>query len=150
MGIIQSGTTHAGASSGPSIASFQDISLSKFIDKASPQLITHIANGKHIKEGTLFVTADTGLAQPVLVSKLKLEDIIVSSLSVSSSSNDQPAENTTLNFSKFTITNYTINNDPYSATKSHYSNMLLLLFPIYLMNFGSIWVELIKYLLHNG
>ena len=100
-----------GASSGPSIASFQDISLSKFIDKASPQLITHIANGKHIKEGTLFVTADTGLAQPVLVSKLKLEDIIVSSLSVSSSSNDQPAENTTLNFSKFTITNYTINND---------------------------------------
>ena len=110
-GLSNSSTTHVSSGFGDGKASFQDISLTKFIDKASPKLITRIANGVHIKEGTLFVTADVGQATQVLVTELKLEDIIVSSLSVSSSSNDQPAENTTLNFSKFTITNNTIKPD---------------------------------------
>ena len=54
-GMSQSGTTHIGGGGGAGKANFQDLSVTKWVDKASPLLMQKLANGQHIKEATLVV-----------------------------------------------------------------------------------------------
>lgn len=98
-GESNSGTSHLGGGGGAGKVNVQDISITKFIDKASAKLGLYCANGKHIKEGTL-VVRKAG-EKPLEYLKIKMTDILVSSYSTGGSGGeDRLTENVSLNFSK--------------------------------------------------
>ena len=108
-GLSNSGTTHIGSGSGAGKANFNDISITKYLDNASGTLYTNIAKGDRIAKGTLSVTTNGAAGGQVLIAKYDLEDILVSSASTGgSSAEDRLTENVTLNFSKFTITTWSL------------------------------------------
>ena len=74
-GASQSGTTHGGSGSGAGKVSIQDLSITKYLDKSSPTLFQHCANGKHIKKGTL-ILRKAG-EKPLEYLTIEFEDIIV-------------------------------------------------------------------------
>jgi type VI secretion system secreted protein Hcp len=53
--MSQSGTTHMGGGGGAGKVNVQDLSLTKYVDKASPNLVMATCNGKHYKEALLTV-----------------------------------------------------------------------------------------------
>ncbi len=99
-GGSQGGTTHMGGGGGSGKVSVQDLSVTKYTDKASGTLFLFMCNGKHIKNGIL-VVRKAG-EKPLEYIKLTLEDVIVTGLSEGGSGGeDRLTENLTLNFSKF-------------------------------------------------
>ncbi len=98
-GCSQSGTMHHGGGGGAGKANFQDISVTKWIDKASPILMTNVACGDHIPEGTLIVRKAG--SKPLEYIKITMTDILVTSVSTGGSGGeDRLTENVTLNFAK--------------------------------------------------
>ena len=99
--MSNSGTTHAGAG-GAGKANFQDISVTKFIDKASPDLMQHTANGKIYPKPELLAhkpCVECKADEPYYT--LRIENILVSSVSTGGSGGeDRLTENVSLNFSK--------------------------------------------------
>lgn len=99
FGVSQSGSTHMGSGSGSGKAMFQDMSFTKWIDKASMPLMLFCANGKHIPEALL--TIRKAGEKPLEYYKVKMENLIVSSVSTGGSGGeDRLTENVTLNFAK--------------------------------------------------
>ena len=97
-GLSQSGTTHLGSGGGAGKASFQDLSVTKYVDRSSMTLVEHVATGKHIAKAKLFVRKAGGT--PLEYIKIEMEDIIVTSVSTGGSGGeDRLTENVTLNFS---------------------------------------------------
>jgi type VI secretion system secreted protein Hcp len=102
-GMTQSGSTHMGTGGGSGKVNVQDISFTKYIDKASPMLMTTCATGKHFKSADLVVRKAGGKA-PVEYLKIHIEDIIVSSISTGGSGGeDRLTENVTLNFGRYKL-----------------------------------------------
>ena len=100
-GATQSGTTHMGGGSGSGKAYFQDLSLTKYVDKSTPVLLQHVSTGKHIANGTMYVRKAAG-DSPLEYIKLEMKDIIVTSVSSGGSgSDDRITENVTLNFGEY-------------------------------------------------
>ncbi|MCR9108570.1 type VI secretion system tube protein Hcp [Marivita sp. XM-24bin2] len=98
-GCSQSGTMHFGGGGGAGKANFQDISVTKWIDKASPILMTNVATGDHIAEGTLIVRKAG--AKPLEYIKITMTDILVTSVSTGGSGGeDRLTENVSLNFAQ--------------------------------------------------
>lgn len=96
-GMSQSGTTHAGPGAGAGKVNVQDLSLTKWVDKASPKLQLFCCNGKHIKEA-LLVVRKAG-EHPLEYIKITMSDIIISSVSTGGSGGeDRLTENVALNF----------------------------------------------------
>ena len=101
-GMSQSGTTHMGSGGGSGKVSVQDISLTKYLDKASPTLQKFCANGKHIKKGTL--TVRKAGEHPLEYLKIDIEEIIVTSISTGGSGGeDRLTENVSLNFAEVKV-----------------------------------------------
>ncbi len=101
-GASQSGTTHAGAGRGQGKAEFQDLSLTKFVDSSSEDLLKAVAKGINFKKVTL-VVRNAG-NNPVDSITYIFENVIVTSISTGGSGGeDRLTENVTLNFSKFTF-----------------------------------------------
>jgi type VI secretion system secreted protein Hcp len=102
-GMTQSGTTHMGSGGGSGKVSVQDLSITKFLDAATPTLQLFCANGKHIRTGTL--TVRKAGENPLEYLKIDLKEIIVTSVSTGGSgSQDQLTENISLNFVQFHTT----------------------------------------------
>jgi type VI secretion system secreted protein Hcp len=100
-GASQSGTTHMGGGSGSGKAYFQDLNITKYVDKSTPVLLQYLSTGKHIAKGTLFVRKAAG-DSPVEYIKVEIKDIIVSNLSTGGSgSDDRITESCTLNFGEY-------------------------------------------------
>jgi type VI secretion system secreted protein Hcp len=98
-GISQSGSFHVGAGGGAGKASFQDISVTKWVDKASSSLMRMCATGEHIPKGQLTVRKAGKQALEYII--MKLEKIMVTSVSTGGSGGeDRLTENVTLNFAK--------------------------------------------------
>ena len=98
-GLSQSGTTHMGGGGGAGKVNVQDISVTKWVDKASPNLMKYCCNGKHFKEALL--TVRKAGEKPLEYIKIKLNDLIISSVSTGGSGGeDRLTENVTLNFGK--------------------------------------------------
>lgn len=98
-GISQSGNTHLGGGSGAGKASFQDLSVTSYYDKATPLLMNHCSSGKHIKEATLVVRKAGGKQEEFI--NYKMSDIIVTSVSTGGSGGeDRLTINFSLNFAK--------------------------------------------------
>ncbi len=101
-GLSNSGTTHIGSGSGAGKANFQDISVTKYIDKASCALMFACASGEHIPEAKLTVRKAGGTPVEYLV--ITLTNVLVSSYSTGGSGGeDRLTENVSLNFGKAAI-----------------------------------------------
>jgi len=99
-GASQSGTTHMGGGGGAGKANFQDVSVTKYIDKSSFNLLKHVATGKHIPKANL--TVRKAGADPLEYVKLLMEEVMITSVSTGGSGGeDRLTENVTLNFAKF-------------------------------------------------
>lgn len=101
--LSQSGTTHQGSGSGGGKATFQDLSVTKWTDKATITLVDHTATGKHIDNGKLTVRKAGG-EDPLEYLTIELKNIIITNVSLGGAGGeDRLTENVTLNFGEFKI-----------------------------------------------
>jgi type VI secretion system secreted protein Hcp len=99
-GMAQSGTTHMGPGGGSGKVQVHDLSFTKYVDSASPQLMLFCSNGKHLKEAKLFIRRAAGEKEGGLeYLKITMNEIIITSLSTGGSGGeDRFTEHVTLNF----------------------------------------------------
>ncbi len=99
-GASQSGSTHMGGGGGSGKVNVNDISITKYVDKASPNLLKFCCTGKHFKQAVL--TVRKAGDKPVEYIKVTMKEIIISSISTGGSGGeDKLTENVTLNFADF-------------------------------------------------
>ncbi len=104
-GLAQSGTTHMGPGAGSGKVAVQDITFTKYCDRATTNILKYCSNGKHIPQALLTIRKAGGDA-PVEYFKLQMTDLIVSSYATGGSADglDRLQETVTLNFRKYTVT----------------------------------------------
>lgn len=101
-GMTQSGSMHVGGGGGSGKVNVQDISLTKYVDKASTNLMRACCNGEHLSEATL--TVRKAGKNPLDYVKIKMSPVLVTSLSTGGSGGeDRLTENVTLNFAKMEV-----------------------------------------------
>ncbi len=101
-GMSQSGSFHVGGGGGSGKANFQDISITKYIDSASPILMVYVANGDHFEKARLIVRKAG--KKPLEYMIIEMEKVMITSLSTSGSGGeDRLTENISLNFAKVNV-----------------------------------------------
>lgn len=101
-GLSNSGNTHIGGGGGAGKVNVNDFSFTKYLDKASPNLVQYCSSGKHFPSADLVVrkAGDT----PLEFLKMTFEDVLITSVSTGGSEGeDRPTESVTLNFAKFKV-----------------------------------------------
>jgi type VI secretion system secreted protein Hcp len=103
-GMSQSGTTHLGPGGGSGKVNVQDLTLTKYVDMATHDLLKVCASGKHIADGELIVRKAG--ATPLEYFKIEMTGIMISSYSTGGSGDgmDRVMETVTLNFAKYKVT----------------------------------------------
>lgn len=105
-GLSNSGTFHQGGGGGAGKGSFQDISITKYIDAASATLMLYCANGDHVDKGKLIVRKSG--KNPLEYIIVELEQVLVTSYSTGGSGGEERlTENVSLNFAKVKVTYWT-------------------------------------------
>jgi len=98
-GMSQSGSFHGGGGGGAGKVNVQDLSFTKWVDKASPVLMKMCCNGKEYKDALL--TVRKAGEKPLEYMKIKMEKVMITSISTGGSGGeDKLTENVTLNFAK--------------------------------------------------
>ena len=98
-GVSNSGTAHIGGGAGAGKANFQDISVTKYIDKSTPTLFQHAAKGMHIDEAKLVVRKAGGTAVEYVV--ITMNECLITAVSTGGSGGeDRLTENISINFAK--------------------------------------------------
>lgn len=98
-GMSQAGSFHTGGGGGAGKANFQDLSFTKWLDKASPALMIALAKGSHIPEVKL-TCRKAGEGQQKYI-EYTLKKVMVSSVSTGGSGGeDRLTESVTLNFAE--------------------------------------------------
>ncbi len=101
-GMSQSGSMHVGTGGGAGKVSVQDISLTKYIDKSTPNLIKTCCTGKHYPEAK--ITVRKAGDKPVEYYIITMTDVLVTSVSTGGSGGeDRLTENVSLNFAKVKV-----------------------------------------------
>ena len=101
-GMSNAGSAHAGGGAGAGKVNVQDLTFTKWVDKATPKLALACCSGKHFKDATL-VVRKAG-EKPVEYLKIKMDKVFISSISTGGSGGeDRLTENVTLNFSKVSL-----------------------------------------------
>lgn len=96
-GMSQSGTMHSGGGGGAGKVSVQDLSITKWIDKSSTELMLQTCTGEHFDNAVLTVRKAGGEALEYLV--ITMEKVMVTSISTGGSGGeDRLTENISLNF----------------------------------------------------
>lgn len=96
-GVSQSGSFHVGGGGGAGKANFQDISVTKWLDKSSPILMLYCANGDHFDKATL--TVRKAGKKPLEYLIITMKKVLVTSVSTGGSGGeDRLTENVSLNF----------------------------------------------------
>jgi type VI secretion system secreted protein Hcp len=104
-GMSQSGTTHTGGGGGAGKASFQDVSVTKYVDSSSSAIMGALAKGSHIDKCVLLVRK-AGEGQQKYI-EITMETVLVTSVSTGGSGGeDRLTENITLNFAKVKFENF--------------------------------------------
>src|SRR6516225_2129235 len=113
-GLSNSGSAHVGGGAGAGKVNVQDLSITKYLDAASPKLMLSCCNGHHYDEATL-VVRKAGGDNPVEYLKIKLQEVLISAVSTGGSGGeDRLTENVVLNFAKFNV-DYTPQDDKGAA-----------------------------------
>lgn len=103
-GMAQSANMHSGSAGGGGggRADVHDLTLTKWIDKATPNLMLGLCKGKIFPEAVLTVRRPGGEQQPYLT--ITMTNVLVKSLITGGSGgDDRLTENMTLNFEKFKV-----------------------------------------------
>lgn len=99
-GMSQSGTTHMGGGGGAGKVNVQDITLTKYVDAASPALLLGCCKGTHLEQAVLVVRKAGD--SPLEYVRITMKEVIVSNLSTGGSgTQDRLTESVTLNFAEF-------------------------------------------------
>lgn len=97
-GMSQSGTMHIGTGGGGGKVAIQDLSLTKFIDRASTGLLTACSKGSQYPEAVLTVRKAGG-DSPLEYVIITMQGVIITSVSTGGSGGeDRLTENVSLNF----------------------------------------------------
>ena len=105
-GMSQSGTTHTGSGGGAGKVNVQDLSVSKYYDKASPNLQKACATGQHLDKAVLICRKAGG--DQIDYIKMTMENCLITAVSTGGSGGEERfTENVTINFSKFKM-EYTV------------------------------------------
>ena len=113
-GMSQSGTTHVGTGSGSGKVAVRDLTITKYVDKATPNLMKTCCNGTHYPEALLTVRKAGGGA-PVEYYTLKMYPVMITNIeSGGSGDQDRLTETVTLNFGKMEV-DYTPQKDDGTA-----------------------------------
>lgn len=117
-GLTQSGTTHLGKGGGGGKVNVSDITLTKYVDRATIDLIKRSTTGEHIADGELIVRKSGGSA-PVEYYKMKLKHIMITSYNTGGQKDglDRMQETVSLNFREFEV-EYTMQEEDGSAGPS--------------------------------
>lgn len=100
--MTNSSTTHMGGSGGTGRVSFEDLSLTKYLDKSSPKLMLKCSDGSHIATATLVVRKSGDRSLEYLV--ITMTNVIVTKVSIGGSDGENRlTENITLNFSEVEV-----------------------------------------------
>jgi type VI secretion system secreted protein Hcp len=101
-GLSQSGSFHGGGGGGAGKANFQDISVTKWIDEASPILMLYCANGDHFEEAKL--TVRKAGKKPLEYLIIEMKKVLITSVSTGGSGGeDKLTENVSLNFAECSV-----------------------------------------------
>jgi type VI secretion system secreted protein Hcp len=101
-GASQSGSAHVGGGAGAGKVNVNDLSFTKWVDKASPVLMKHVCTGQHIAECKLVVRKAGG--SPIEYIIITMKEVLITSLSTGGSGGeDRLTENVTLNFAMFQL-----------------------------------------------
>ena len=96
-GMSNSGSAHMGGGAGAGKVNVQDLSFTKYIDKASPDLMLACCNGKHYD--TALLTVRKAGEKPLEYLKITMTELMITSVSTGGSGGeDRLTENVTLNF----------------------------------------------------
>ena len=98
-GMSNSGTFHTGGGGGAGKANFQDISVTKWVDNASAELMKYCANGDHFATAKLIVRKAGKTPLEYIV--IEMEKVMITSVSTGGSGGEeQLTENISLNFAE--------------------------------------------------
>jgi len=98
-GLTQTGTAQLGTGGGAGKVHVNDLTFTKYVDKASPILLKQCCSGKHMSAAALVVRKAGGT--PLEYLKITMEDLLVAAVSHGGSGgDDRLTENVTLNFAR--------------------------------------------------
>ncbi len=103
-GMTQAGTFHTGGGGGSGKVNIKDMIVHKFIDIASPTLMLHCSNGRHIPEAVLVVRKSGEV--PLEYVTITMRKVMVTGLESGreySDDLDQITEKLTLNFAEVEV-----------------------------------------------
>ena len=102
-GASQSGSFHVGGGGGAGKVNIQDLSITKWVDSSSADLLKACSKGTHIPKALL--TVRKAGDKPLEYIKILMEKVMVTSVSTGGSGGeDRLTENVTLNFAKVDFT----------------------------------------------
>jgi type VI secretion system secreted protein Hcp len=101
-GLTNSGAGAAGGGGGSGKASFQELTFTHKIDKASPALMKGCATGQHMKEVLLSGRRKAGKGQPDFLI-IKMSDVIITAVQDGVSEEGSELEHVTLAFAKIDL-----------------------------------------------
>jgi type VI secretion system secreted protein Hcp len=98
-GLSNSGTFHTGGGGGAGKANFQDISVTKWVDNASAELMKYCASGDHFATAKLIVRKAGKTPLEYIV--IEMTKVMITSVSTGGSGGEeQLTENISLNFAE--------------------------------------------------
>ena len=100
-GVANAGSMGYGSGGGEGKASFHDLSFTHKIDKASPVLMQACATGVHLKDAVITHRKSGKGQQEFLV--IKMNDVIVTSVTHGSAGSDGASENVSIAFAKVNV-----------------------------------------------
>lgn len=103
-GVSQSASGTASSSGGGSVAraDFQDLSIVKEVDSASPLICKACWSGKHIAKVTLRLNRAAG-EKRVKYMEYKMENVVISSVNIGGGGGGLPTESVGFNYGKLTM-----------------------------------------------
>jgi len=103
-GVAQMASATASSSGGGAVqrADFQDLTIVKLMDSASPLLFLNCAEGTHIDEVVLELCRAGG--NKLKYMEYKLKDVVISSVSVGGGGGGEPTESVTFNYAEIRVT----------------------------------------------
>ena len=102
-GLSNSGSAHVGGGAGVGKVNVQDVSVTKYVDSASPKLMKACCDGTHFDEATLTVRKAGG-TNPVEYIKVKMTEVFITAVSTGGSGGeDRLTENVSLNFATVNV-----------------------------------------------
>ena len=101
-GISNSGTFHHGSGGGAGKATFNNITITKYIDAASPNIMLFCANGKHFAKGKIIVRKAG--ENPLEYLTVEFDKVLVATYQTGGGAGEERlTENIGLNFAKVKI-----------------------------------------------